>query len=96
MASCTISGATVTFVAVGNCVIDANQAGNANYEAATQVQQSFAVGMGSQTTQPTLTTAPTATSVTLATTAPTLKDSATLSGAYDPTGTVTFTLYRPE
>ena len=39
--SCSISGATVTFVAVGTCVIDANQAGNANYEAATQVQQSF-------------------------------------------------------
>ena len=37
-----ISGATVTFVAVGTCVIDANQAGNANYEAATQIQQSFA------------------------------------------------------
>ena len=37
---CSISGATVTFVAVGTCVIDANQAGNANYEAATQVQQS--------------------------------------------------------
>jgi hypothetical protein len=53
------------------------------------------VGKGSQTTQPTLTTAPSATSVTLATTAPTLKDSATLSGAYDPTGTVTFTLYGP-
>jgi hypothetical protein len=41
--SCSISGATVTFVAVGTCVIDANQAGNANYWAATQVQQSFAV-----------------------------------------------------
>ena len=41
--SCSISGATVTFVAVGTCVIDANQAGNAGYEAATQVQQSFAV-----------------------------------------------------
>ena len=45
--SCSISGATVTFVAVGTCVIDANQAGNASYEAATQVQQSFAV-LGTQ------------------------------------------------
>ena len=44
---CTISGATVTFVAVGTCVIDANQAGNASYEAAAQVQQSFAV-LGTQ------------------------------------------------
>ena len=45
--SCSISGATVTFVAVGTCVIDANQAGNASYEAATQLQQSFAV-LGTQ------------------------------------------------
>ena len=45
--SCSISGATVTLVAVGTCVIDANQAGNASYEAATQVQQSFAV-LGTQ------------------------------------------------
>jgi len=46
---CTISGSTVSFIGVGNCVIDANQAGNANYNAAPQVQQSFAVGQGSQT-----------------------------------------------
>ena len=45
--SCSIAGATVTLVAVGTCVIDANQAGNANYEAATQLQQSFAV-LGTQ------------------------------------------------
>ena len=43
MGSCSISGAPVTFAAVGTCVIDANQAGNASYEAATQVQQSFGV-----------------------------------------------------
>ena len=30
-------------------MIDANQAGNANYNAAPQVQQSFAVGKGNQT-----------------------------------------------
>ena len=47
--SCSISGATVSFVAVGTCVIDANQAGNASYQAATQVQQSFDVDPGSQT-----------------------------------------------
>ena len=40
---CSISGDTVTLVAVGTCVIDANQAGNASYEAATQVQQSFVI-----------------------------------------------------
>ena len=47
--SCSISGATVTFVAVGTCVIDANQAGNPSYEAATQVQQSFGLDPGTQT-----------------------------------------------
>ena len=46
---CTIAGSTVSFIGVGNCVIDANQAGDANYNAAPQVQQSFAVGKGSQT-----------------------------------------------
>jgi Pro-kumamolisin, activation domain len=46
---CTIAGSTVSFNSAGTCVIDANQAGNANYNAATQVQQSFAVGKGSQT-----------------------------------------------
>ena len=46
---CSIAGSTVSFIGVGTCVIDANQAGNANYNAALQVQQSFAVGKGSQT-----------------------------------------------
>ncbi len=45
---CTISGSTVTFIGAGTCVIDANQFGNASYNAATQAQQSFAVGKGSQ------------------------------------------------
>jgi hypothetical protein len=46
---CTISGSTVSFISAGTCVIDANQAGNASFNAAPQVQQSFAVGKGSQT-----------------------------------------------
>jgi Big-like domain-containing protein len=46
---CSIAGSTVSFLSVGTCVIDANQAGDANYNAATQVQQSFAVGKGDQT-----------------------------------------------
>jgi hypothetical protein len=41
---CTISGSTVSFIGAGRCAIDANQAGNANYEPAPQAQQSFAVG----------------------------------------------------
>ena len=36
-------GASVTLVAVGTCVIDANQGGNASYQAAPQIQQNFAV-----------------------------------------------------
>ncbi|HZF12168.1 MAG TPA: Ig-like domain-containing protein, partial [Thermoanaerobaculia bacterium] len=46
---CSISGSTVSFLAVGTCVIDANQAGNANYNAAPQAQQSDPVGKGDQT-----------------------------------------------
>jgi sugar lactone lactonase YvrE len=44
-----LNGATVNATAVGTCVIDANQAGDANYTAAPQVQQSFTVLQGAQT-----------------------------------------------
>src|SRR5439155_8675011 len=37
--ACTNSGAVVTFTAPGNCVITANQAGNAEYEPAPPQQQ---------------------------------------------------------
>lgn len=40
---CTVSGATATFVTAGTCTIQATQAGNAVYAAATPVSQSFAV-----------------------------------------------------
>ncbi len=40
---CTLSAGVVTGTAVGTCVIDANQAGNADYSAATQVQQKIPV-----------------------------------------------------
>jgi hypothetical protein len=46
---CTVSGSTVRFIKVGKCVIDANQAGNANYLAAIEAQQTVTVGKGSQT-----------------------------------------------
>jgi hypothetical protein len=45
---CSIAGSSVSFHAVGTCVIDADQAGDANYEPAPRVQQSFAVGQGDQ------------------------------------------------
>jgi hypothetical protein len=40
---CTVSGTTVTLVAVGTCTIEATQAGNVDYAAATPVSQSFHV-----------------------------------------------------
>jgi YVTN family beta-propeller protein len=49
---CTVSGASgekVTFLAAGTCTIKANQAGNANWNAATPVEQSFTIAKGNQT-----------------------------------------------
>jgi hypothetical protein len=46
---CTVSGSTVTFVSAGMCTIDADQAGDASYSAAPQVQQTFSIAKGSQT-----------------------------------------------
>jgi len=40
---CSLSGSTVTFTAAGKCVIDANQAGNATYNAAPQLQQALTI-----------------------------------------------------
>ena len=40
---CTVSGTTATLVAAGTCTIQATQAGNANYSAATPVSESFQV-----------------------------------------------------
>ncbi|WP_423454454.1 IPTL-CTERM sorting domain-containing protein [Ottowia sp. VDI28] len=42
-AVCSIAGSDVTFLAPGACVINANQAGNDEYSAAPQVQQTFQV-----------------------------------------------------
>jgi 6-phosphogluconolactonase (cycloisomerase 2 family) len=49
---CTTSGASgenVSFVAAGTCTIKANQTGNANWNAATPVEQSFTITKGNQT-----------------------------------------------
>lgn len=53
---CSLTGAVVNFTGVGTCVIDANQAGNTEYSAAPQVQQSFAVAPASTKTALSLTT----------------------------------------
>jgi outer membrane protein OmpA-like peptidoglycan-associated protein len=46
---CTISAGVVSFIGNGTCTIDANQAGNTTYNAATQAQQSFGVGVATLT-----------------------------------------------
>jgi hypothetical protein len=48
---CTVAGSAVSFVSAGTCVVDADQAGDATYTAATQVQQSFAVVAPSKSVQ---------------------------------------------
>ena len=42
-AVCTVSGTTVTIVKAGTCTLTADQAGNGNYNAATQVSQSITI-----------------------------------------------------
>jgi hypothetical protein len=40
---CMVSGSSVSFIGIGTCTIDANQAGNGTYAAGTQADQSFSV-----------------------------------------------------
>ena len=47
---CTIAGSTVSYGSgAGTCIVDANQAGNTNYSAAAQVQQTFTIGKAALT-----------------------------------------------
>lgn len=46
--SCSISGSTVTFDHAGTCVVDADQAGDSDYLAAQQAQQTVTVGKAAQ------------------------------------------------
>jgi hypothetical protein len=48
---CTVSGATATFITAGTCTIDANQAGNSTYAAATMVPQNITVNAAGLTAQ---------------------------------------------
>jgi hypothetical protein len=52
---CAISGAAVSFVGAGTCMIDADQGGDANYAPAPQAQQSFAVAAAGGAAQQTIT-----------------------------------------
>jgi hypothetical protein len=77
---CTVSSSTVSFIGAGTCSIDANQAGDANYNAASQVTQSFTVSKLGVTPQ----------TISFTSTAPT--DARVGSGTYTPTAAATSTL----
>ena len=49
---CTIVGSTITLVAAGTCTINANQSGDSDYTAASQLQQSFTVAATLSITTP--------------------------------------------
>ncbi len=46
---CTVSGSTLALLAVGNCTVNASQAGDATYTAAPLVSNTFAVTLSAQT-----------------------------------------------
>jgi parallel beta-helix repeat protein len=83
--TCTVSGSTVSFVGLGTCTINANQAGNANYDAAPQVTQTMTVVKAS----PTISTQASPGNLVGAP----VRDTATLAGGFNPTGNVTFRLF---
>ena len=70
---------------------DANNAGSADNTSVTDDDECARISEAS----PSIVTSPSSTSITLGPTPPTLTDTAVLSGGYDPTGTITFTLYNP-
>ena len=74
--ACTISGSTVTYTGIGSCVIDANQAGNASFSAAPQVQWPV-----------TVTKAATTTTLTVNPPSPALNQATTLTATVHHTGT---------
>jgi hypothetical protein len=77
---CSVSGTTLTINAAGTCTINANQSGNDNYQAATQVVQSFTI------------TPPTAQSITFATPTGMTLGGATQTVAPTATSSLTVTL----
>lgn len=48
--ACALAGSTVSFTGAGTCLVDANQAGNSNYTAAPQAQQTITIGKAASTT----------------------------------------------
>jgi hypothetical protein len=85
----TISGSTLTVTGAGSIVLDANQAGNGNYNAAPQARLTLTVNKAS----PSISATPGAPVV--LNTGMSLTDSVTLSGGQNLTGSITFTLLSP-
>jgi hypothetical protein len=65
---CSLAGAELTFTATGTCLVDADQAGNANYDPAIQATQSFAVATDAVAPAVALTAPAAATAASMATT----------------------------
>lgn len=87
---CSVSGTTLTFASTGTCTIVANQSGNTDWSAATQVQQSFSVAnSGGGGTSPSATTTVLSSSANPATAGQSVTSTATVTGE-SPTGTVVF------
>jgi hypothetical protein len=47
--NCSNSGSSITLTGAGNCTVTASQSGNSNYNAATDVSQSFSIAKGAAT-----------------------------------------------
>ena len=90
---CSVTGSTVSFAGPGTCTIDADQAGNAEFEAAPQVQQPFAVASEPVITSPPISRLPS--ELTSGVTSTTVLDSSVSIGntTVNPTtGAITFTV----
>ncbi len=82
-----------TGTVTGSYQWDASYSGDGNNNSASDNNNDQAEQVTVSPASPTLVTTPSSTVVTLGSTAPTLSDSAVLSGGYYETGTITFTLY---
>ena len=89
---CTVSGTTVTIVSVGTCTINANQAGNANYEAASQVSQSFTIAKATPSLSSFANVSKTVGDASFTLTAPTVANSLPGSFTYTSATTATATI----
>ncbi len=87
------NGATFGFIAVGTCIVNATQPGNANWNAAAPVAQTFAVGKAS----PTLTAdAPATGTVGTAISAASITATLASSSGANATAPITFKVFGPQ